>query len=162
MASTPGRCQFVVDRRKPSLGTQPGQGGCLVWREEKTSGSPPDRGPQGSKELKVKGSPNQGGGRPGGAGQVCAEPRPRQPPASFPHSVSRGPSGRGSTPVSLVWRMLLRLVAAAQWRAGPGTGAPDISAQSAHLAMGSAATASPRAPVGAASPTGPSGGSWLH
>lgn len=48
-------------------------------------------------------------------------------PASFQlpsrHSGSRGPSGRGSTPVSLVWRMLLRLVAAAQWRAGPGTGA---------------------------------------
>ena len=95
MASAPGRCQFLVDRRKPSLGTQPGQGGCLVQREEKTSGSPPDRGPQGSKELKVKGSPNQGGGRPGGAGWVCTEPRPRQLPASFPAQWVTGPRWKG-------------------------------------------------------------------
>lgn len=52
---------------------------------------------------------------------MCAEPPPHQLPASF--SAQCVPGGRGSKPVSLVWRMLLRLVAAAQWRAGPGTGA---------------------------------------
>lgn len=56
----------------------------------------------------------------GRAGRMCAEP-PHQLPASF--SAQCVPEWKGQqTRVSLVWRMLLRLVAAAQWRAGPGPG----------------------------------------
>ena len=78
------------------------------------------------------------------------------PPASGSFSVRVSwPQWRGSRPASPVWRMLLRLAAAARERAGPGTRAPGIGAWSARLTTGSAATASPRAPAGAAGRPGP-------